>query len=81
MVKIALADGIGHIAQLFDRPDNLQGHPARQSQADDEGQQDRQESHDSKSNLKDSFRRQVDISAIGIERYRSSNSQMNPRRR
>ena len=56
MVQIALADGIGHIAQPFDGTDDLAGHPARQFQADEDGQQDSQNSQDVKGDLQDVLR-------------------------
>lgn len=55
MVQIALADGIGHIAQPFDGTDDLAGHPARQFQADEDDQQDSQNSQDVKATFKMSF--------------------------
>ena len=81
MIQIALADGIGHIAQPFDRIDNLTCHPSRQLQTDEDGQQDSQDSQDIKGDFQNILRRQVDVLVFRITRYGAGNGQMDVRMR
>ena len=78
-VQIPLTDGIGHVAQAFHGFDDLPGHPERELEADDDGQDNGQDSEDIKGDLQYFFRRQVDVFAVRIDRHGTGDGQMDAR--